>query len=112
MKNSDPTEVKSRPHKADSTTQAPSKIARILAHLLAGGSINRFEAERIGEHCLPSTISVLVSSQGLAFQRQSEKVPNRWGKPCTVTCYSLPECELKRARAVLLAQSKSAEGEQ
>ncbi|PTU75603.1 hypothetical protein DBO86_25535 [Pseudomonas indoloxydans] len=80
---------------------APSKIARVLAHLLSGTSINRFEAERIGDHCLPSTIAVLANTHCLTFQRQQERVPNNWGAPCTVTRYSLPESEHRRARLVL-----------
>jgi len=101
MKKATRPEEQSRPRKADSSTAAPTKIARILAHLLTGASINRFEAERLGDHCLPSTIAVLANRNGLIFQRQWERVPNRWGKPCTVTRYSLPASEHKRARAVL-----------
>lgn len=101
MKKGDPTEVKSRPRKADSTTEAPSKIARILAHLLTGASLNRFEAERMGDHCLPSTIAVLANHHGLTFKRQAERVPNNWGAPCTVTRYSLPISQRQHAAAVL-----------
>lgn len=103
MKKTTTPEVKRCQSLSNSTTEPPSKIARILAHLLSGTSTNRFEAERLGDQCLPSTISVLANSYGLAFQRQTEKVPNRWGKPCTVTRYSLPESEYKRGRAVLAA---------
>ncbi len=94
-------EEQSRPRKADSNTAAMSKIARILEHQLSGASINRFEAERLGDHCLPSTISELANRHGLMFERLSEQVPNRWGKPCAVTRYSLPLSEYGRARAVL-----------
>lgn len=83
------------------TTKAPTKIARVLAHLLHTGSLNRFEAERIGDHCLHSTISSLANSHGLTFKRISEKVPNHWGQPCEVTRYSLPESEHRRALLVL-----------
>jgi len=103
MKKATRPEEQSRPRKADATTEGPSKIARILAHLLSGASLNRFEAERIGDHCLPSTIAVLAINYGLTIQRTPEKVSNRWGKPCTATRYSLPESEHKRARAVLVA---------
>lgn len=83
-------------------SKAPSKIARILAHLLYSGSLNRFEAERIGDHCLHSTISSLAHSYGLAFIRAPEKVPNHWGAPCDVTRYDLPDSEHHRAQHVLL----------
>lgn len=83
------------------STTSPSKIARILAHLLTGASLNRFEAEKIGDHCLNSTISELANRHGLAFRRISERVPNRWGAPCTVTRYALPQSEFARASQVL-----------
>jgi hypothetical protein len=82
--------------------KAPSKIARVLAHLFYVGSLNRFEAERIGDHCLHSTISSLAHSYGLAFIRSPEKVQNHWGAPCDVTRYDLPDSEHRRAHSVLL----------
>lgn len=97
-------ELSSRTHGQQSiasTAEAPTKIARILAYLLTGASINRFEAEDLGDHCLPSTIAVLANRHGLGFQRQPEKVPNRWGKPCLVTRYSLPAGEHQQARTTL-----------
>lgn len=97
-----PEEKRSQSH-GDSTTETPSKIARILAHLLSGASVNRFEAERIGDHCLPSTIATLANHYGLTIARKQERVPNRWGAPCTVTRYSLPPSQHARARAVLVA---------
>jgi len=103
MKKATRPEEQSRPRKADATTEGPSKIARILAHLLTGASVNRFEAERIGDHCLPSTIAVLANHYGLTIERKQERVPNRWGAPCPVTRYSLPPSQHKRARAVLVA---------
>jgi len=84
-----------------STGKAPTKISRVLGHLLKGSSLNRFEAERLGDHCLHSTISSLANGYGLKFQRQLERVPNHWGEPCTVTRYTLPASERRRASAVL-----------
>ena len=75
-------------HTADQlspTNDAKSKIARILIYLLNGGSLHRFEAERLGEHCLNSTISTLANRYGLNFHRASESVQNKWGAPCYVT---------------------------
>ncbi|MNF77879.1 hypothetical protein D3C84_600330 [compost metagenome] len=83
------------------SARAPSKIASILGHLLNDGPLNRFEAERIGDHCLHSTISSLANGYGLAFKRTPEKVPNHWGQPCDVIRYALPRIERRRARAVL-----------
>lgn len=89
------------PEQPITAATAQTKIARVLAHLLTGASVNRFEAERLGDHCLPSTVAVLANRHGLGFQRQPEKVPNRWGKPCPVTRYSLPTSEHDKARKVL-----------
>ena len=84
-----------------STGKAPTKISRVLAFMLQDHSLNRFEAERLGDHCLHSTISRLSNTYGLNFTRQPERVPNHWGQPCMVTRYSLPAGERKRARNVL-----------
>lgn len=93
-----------------SIANAPTKIARILAHLLAGASINRFEAERLGDHCLNSTIAVLANRHDLGFLRQPEKVPNRWGKPCHVIRYHLSASEHGKARKVLALLNLQAKG--
>lgn len=98
--------IKASPEKshADNNTSlrtAPTKISRILVYFLQDHSLNRFEAERLGDHCLHSTVSKLYNAYGLVFVRQSERVPNHWGQSCAVTRYSLPASERKRARNVL-----------
>lgn len=87
-------------------TEAASKNVRILSHLMSGATLNRFEAETLGDHCLNSTISELANRHGLAFTRQPERVPNRWGKPCRVIRYGLPPSETAMA-AKLLARLES-----
>ena len=77
-----------------------SKQSRILAHLLAGESLNRFDAERLGAHCLPTTISSLTSRFGLLFP--PEQVPNRFGGLTRVVRHSLPESQHGSARSVLV----------
>ncbi|HCA6586550.1 TPA: hypothetical protein MXV30_005442 [Pseudomonas aeruginosa] len=84
-----------------SSANLSGKITRILAYLLTGASLNRFEAEKLGDHCLNSTISTLANKHGLSIGRQPEKVPNRWGKSCTVTRYSLSPSEVELASQVL-----------
>lgn len=42
-------------------------------------SLNRFEAQAYGDHCLHSTVSALTA-EGNAFQSVWEKVPTRFGK--------------------------------
>lgn len=106
MKKATHSEEQSSQSHGNSNTTPPTKIARVLRHLLSGKTLIRFEAERIGDHCLPSTISTLTHSYGLAFSRTQEKAPNRWGAPCDVTRYGLPESEHRRALIVLLMLSK------
>ena len=94
-------------------SKAPTKTARVLKHLVFKGTRNRFEAERLGAHCLHSTICKLSNYYGLKFIRESERVPNNWGTPCRVIRYSLPGSERKRARALrkLLCSAAGAKGQ-
>ena len=104
QKKGQPNKASQKKSHADITTstgKAPTKISRVLAYLLQDRSLNRFEAERLGDHCLHSTISSLTHGYGLNFARKSERVPNHWGLPCQVTRYSLPLSERKRASNVL-----------
>jgi len=101
MKNTTHLGEQSRPRKTDCCTKPPSKMARILLHLLTGASLNRFEAERLGDHCLNSTIATLANRNGLLISRKPEKVPNRWSKPCNVIRYSLPPGERHLASDIL-----------
>ena len=50
-----------------------------IMNALAEGSLTRFDAERLGDHCLPSTISGLSTQHGLEFPRRWVKVLNRFG---------------------------------
>lgn len=99
----------------DQGERADTKIARILDHLANGGSLNRFDAERLGDHCLNSTIAVLSGTYALNFIRQREKVPNRFGSATPVLRYRLSEKEQARARkllAVLKGKGRRAGGMQ
>jgi len=49
-----------------------------ILNALVEGSLTRFDAERLGDHCLPSTISALSNQHGLEFPRRWIKVPNRF----------------------------------
>jgi hypothetical protein len=63
-----------------------TKKSIILAILMSGNSLNRFEAERFGDHCLHSTISEL-RSDGYLFHDEWEWVPTRFGKEARVKRY-------------------------
>ena len=64
-----------------------TKQGRILA-LLQTQSLNRFEAEKHGDHCLNSTISSLRSA-GYIINDQWEEVPTRFGVMTRVKRYFL-----------------------
>jgi hypothetical protein len=68
------------------STPKPTKLERVLNALRGGASMNRFEAERIGEHCLNSTIAVLRQT-GHLISGEWETVPTRFGKPARVLRY-------------------------
>lgn len=69
-----------------------SKLGKEYAQLLrfvGGESQNRFDAERLGDHCLHTTVSDLQRGYGIRFCRKRERVPTRFGKPVTVCRYWL-----------------------
>ncbi len=51
----------------------------ILTIMREGQSLNRFEAERLGDHCLHSTIATL-RGKGYLFYDKWEWVPTRFGE--------------------------------
>ena len=64
-----------------------NKESTILAILMSGPrGLNRFEAERVGDHCLHSTIATL-RSKGYLFHDKWESVPTRFGKMVRVKRY-------------------------
>jgi hypothetical protein len=83
------------------TIRPGTKEFMILNVLAADRSLNRFEAARLHDTCLNSTISTL-QSKGLCIHREWEKVPCVNGtKVVTVCRYSLPADELPKARRLL-----------
>ena len=63
--------------------------------------LNRFQAEEIGDHCLPSTISSLKTLHGLEFPRRWVKVPNRFGGETSVKEYSTNEEDKRKIDEIL-----------
>lgn len=78
-----------------------TKQGRILRVLADGASLNRFEAERIGDHTLPSTISAIQSQHGLTISRVSERVPNNYGTATTCARYFLTRANMRKALRIL-----------
>lgn len=64
-----------------------NKESTILEIMKAGNSLNRFEAERFGDHCLHSTVATL-RSKGYLFHDVWEWVPTRFGKEVHVKRYT------------------------
>lgn len=60
-------------------TAKNTKESMILAIMILGHSLNRFEAERLGDHCLHSTIATL-RAKGYLFHDEWEWVKTRFGE--------------------------------
>lgn len=58
-------------------TNHTTKIDRVLAALKMPGGLNRFQAERIGDHCLNSTVAAL-REDGFDIHDEWEVVPTRY----------------------------------
>ena len=54
------------------------KIDRVIAAMSLPHGLNRFEAERIGEHCLNSTAAVIRKTYGTRLVQEWETVPTRY----------------------------------
>lgn len=78
-----------------------TKQAVILHYLTFDGSLNRFEAERIGDHCLHSTISTLRNNYGLAVLDEFESVPNLTGSFTDVKRYWIESNSKPQAKKLL-----------
>lgn len=84
---------------ADATTSKHTKLAAIAEALIVG-SLNRFEAERLGDHCLNTTTS-LLRARGFPLVAQWEEVPTRFGKPVRVKRWRVPARDRIKARKLL-----------
>jgi hypothetical protein len=73
----------------------------MLLRFATGESHHRFSAERLGDHCLPTTISDLQTRYGLFFSRKRINVPNRFGSSTSVMRYWLDDIHLEKARRIL-----------
>jgi hypothetical protein len=54
------------------------KIYRVEAALKLPAGLNRFEAERIGDHCLNSTVADIRKSYGARLVQKWEMAPSRY----------------------------------
>ena len=89
------------------TTRRPTRKAdRILRHFATGARLHRFQAERLGDHCLPSTVARLQQVHPIVFQRQIEQVPTQFGTAARVAVYWLEGDSLKRAKEITQGSSQ------
>ncbi|MBI5461955.1 MAG: hypothetical protein HY941_07195 [Gammaproteobacteria bacterium] len=72
----------------------------MLAEFADGRSLNRFEAERIGDHCLHSTVAK-IERMGINVSRHIETVPGYDGHKTRVCRYWLDNDNRERAAAML-----------
>ena len=64
-----------------------TKYSNIIDVFQSGESLNRFEAERYGDHCLNTTVSTISIQLDLKIPRKMEQVPNRFGGTTNVMRY-------------------------
>lgn len=83
------------------------KIARILAELARGASLHRFQAERLGDHVLHSTVCK-IQRYGILVEREWVTVPGYAGHPTRVCRYWLSaEYQDHAARLIGLKEDRS-----
>ena len=80
-------------------TKSVTKNDTIMSELVER-PLNRFEAEKIGDHCLPSTIACLTRLHGLEFPRRLVKVPNRFGGETSVMEYRTSDDDKIKIREI------------
>lgn len=81
----------------------PRKWKRILAHLARGETLHRFQAERLGDHCLHSTIAK-IQDHGISVEREWITVQGYAGHETRVCRYWLDEANRERACELLGAR--------
>lgn len=103
MKNKKATPIESSPKhcKDNSKPKGPGKELSMLRRFACGERYHRFSAERLGDHCLPTTISDLQRMHGLYFSRERIKIRNRFGSTTRAMLYWLEGANLERARKIL-----------
>jgi hypothetical protein len=88
-------------------TPPRGKIGRILRTLASGRSLNRFEAEPLGDHCLHSTVSAIERHYGIRVDRREETVTGFGGHPTRCCRYWLAD-EQREQAAKLMGLSRAA----
>jgi hypothetical protein len=77
-----------------------TKYSNIIHVFHSGKSLNRFEAENFGDHCLNTTISTISSQLDLEIPRKMEKVPNHFGSLTNVMRYWFSESDIQKINSL------------
>ncbi|MCA3040542.1 MAG: hypothetical protein ING71_02335 [Rhodocyclaceae bacterium] len=80
-----------------------------LSHLLRGPR-HRFDAERWGDHAIPSTVSSLQRDYGLKINREWRKVPTRFGTYCLVKAYWVDDLSRNHAMRLVARRKRRKNG--
>lgn len=78
----------------------PVKWRRILAELADGVTLDKFQAERIGDHSLAATIS-RIQQEGVIVSRRLKQVTGWANRPAWVSQYWLNPQEREKALRIL-----------
>lgn len=81
------------------------KLPRMLCVFASGMSLNTFQAKEMGDTCLHTTVSDLQARYGVHFERESEKISNRFGTTSRVMRYWLAGEQLEKAQAIINGRS-------
>lgn len=92
-------------------SKASTKRETVLMWLInkseKGLRVTRFDAEKIGDHCLNTTVSELGQIDGIKISRRMTKRPTRFGKKVDCNEYWIAKPELHKARqALAIKQSR------
>lgn len=81
-----------------------TKAFTVIKHFATGGTLHRFQAERLGDHTLNSSVSAYSRAYGLNFKSVWVEVPTNFDRPVRVKQYWLEGDSLHKAR--LLTRDK------
>lgn len=79
-------------------------LAWLIDQSVKGEIVTRFDAERIGDHCLNTTISEIDRIDGVRVRRSPTKRPTRFGKPTDCHEYWISMDDIGLAKRVLSAK--------
>jgi len=68
-----------------------TKEFNIIQYMRLGNSLHRFQAESLGDHCQPSTISIIARKYNLNIPRKMVQVSTRFNSTTSVMRYWFSE---------------------